>query len=119
MIAMLSDLFGWAVEADDGEIGRVTDCCFDDERWTVRYFIVNSEVSVNRSRLLISVNSTDPPDWVHCRVCVRLSCDQARNGPPLPSVGPVSRSYEAAYARYYGYIPVLDRAGHGSASAGA
>jgi hypothetical protein len=35
-------LIGLTVAATDGEVGRLTDLCFDDERWMIRYFIVNT-----------------------------------------------------------------------------
>ncbi len=36
------DLLGYSVRAKDGKIGEVTDLYFDDERWTVRYVIVDT-----------------------------------------------------------------------------
>lgn len=35
-------LIGLRVSAEDGEVGRLRDLCFDDERWMIRYFIVDS-----------------------------------------------------------------------------
>jgi hypothetical protein len=34
-------LIGLKVNAQDGEVGRLSDLCFDEERWMIRYFIVH------------------------------------------------------------------------------
>jgi hypothetical protein len=38
-------LIGLTVSAVDGELGQLTDLCFDDERWVIRYFVVDSGAS--------------------------------------------------------------------------
>jgi hypothetical protein len=35
-------LIGLPIAAVDGQLGRLADLCFDDERWVIRYFIVNT-----------------------------------------------------------------------------
>jgi hypothetical protein len=45
---------GARVIATDGMMGRVVDLLFDEDRWTVRYLVVNAGDSLPRSEILIS-----------------------------------------------------------------
>jgi uncharacterized protein YrrD len=42
MLRTMKDLQGYAIRATDGDIGYVKDVYFDDQRWVVRYLIVES-----------------------------------------------------------------------------
>ncbi len=42
MLRSMKDLHGFAIHASDGDIGRVADCLFDDDRWAVRYLVVDT-----------------------------------------------------------------------------
>jgi sporulation protein YlmC with PRC-barrel domain len=50
----LTELAGYAVDATDGEIGKVHDFLFDDERWTIRYLVVQTGGFFDDRRVLIS-----------------------------------------------------------------
>jgi sporulation protein YlmC with PRC-barrel domain len=42
MLRSLKELFGYDIQADDGEIGKVHDFYFDEEEWTTRYLVVDT-----------------------------------------------------------------------------
>jgi hypothetical protein len=46
-------LIGLTVAATDGEVGELTDLCFDDERWVIRYFIVHT--SSNERQMVVAL----------------------------------------------------------------
>ena len=57
-----SNLKGYLVKATDGEVGHVDHLLFDEERWVIRYLLVQSGPLLERRRMLISpilVASTD------------------------------------------------------------
>lgn len=97
------DLRGHAVEARDGGIGSVKDVLFDDARWVIRYLVVDTGHWLPGRRVLISpasVATLPPADKV---VRLELSREQVRASPDASSQEPVSRQFEEAHARHYGY----------------
>ena len=54
MLHKAKDLQGDALHAEDGEVGPVDDLYFDDERWDVRYLLVDARHSIPARRVLVS-----------------------------------------------------------------
>ena len=42
MLRSIKDLYGFAIGATDGDIGKVKECYFDDVSYTVRYIVVDT-----------------------------------------------------------------------------
>lgn len=53
MLRNLKDLQGYALRATDGDVGTVKDFYFDDERWVVRYLVVETGSWLASRRVLI------------------------------------------------------------------
>ena len=103
MLRSVKDVRGVTVGASDGDIGRVDDLYFDDERWGIRYVVVDTGGWLSARRVLISPIAFGPPDWRSQRLPVALTKEQLRNSPDIDTQRPVSRQHEAEYARYFGY----------------
>lgn len=91
------------IRASDGDIGRVVDVFFDDQQWTVRYLVVDTGTWLPGRHVLISpfaIGRLVPDADV---LTVPLTRRQVQESPDLETHQPVSRQYEEAYARYYGY----------------
>jgi hypothetical protein len=56
-------LIGLQVNATNGEVGRLADLCFDDERWQIRYVIVDTSSRDRQMMLALGVEdvATDVP----------------------------------------------------------
>ena len=54
MLRNLKDLQGYALRATDGDVGTVKDFYFDDDRWVVRYLVVETGSWLASRRVLIS-----------------------------------------------------------------
>ena len=104
MLRSLNDLKGLTLHANDGDIGRIDDFYFDDERWAVRYAVVDTGSWMGR-RVLISPISFTNTDWHARAMTVSLTKDQVRNSPAADLQSPISRQYEHGYFAYYGYSP--------------
>ena len=56
MLRSLLDLRNYRIQAIDGHIGGVHDLLFDDQRWTVRYLVVDLGSWLPGRKVLISPN---------------------------------------------------------------
>jgi len=102
MLRSTKGLVGFTISASDGEIGRVETVYFDDEQWTVRYFVVDTSSWLLAHRVLVSPVSVRRPDWERRRLPVALTRAQVEASPGVDTHRPISRGYERAFARYYG-----------------
>ena len=105
MLRSLKDLERYTVCATDGDIGGVVNFLLDDERWTVRYLVVQAggPLILNGRMVLISPISFRQIDWSTKRFDVALSMNKVENSPSIDVDKPVSRAHEQDYSRYYGY----------------
>lgn len=103
MLHSVTNLKRFAIRATDGDIGRVHDVLFDDEHWTVRYLVVDTGTWLPGRQVLISpfaIGRLIEKDEV---LTVAATRAQIEHSPDIDTHQPISRQYEAAYARYYGY----------------
>ena len=103
MTQSIRNLIGDRVLARDGGIGSVHDLYFDDERWAVRYLVVDTGEWLPGKRVLISPASVEPGLSSGGNVRLGVAREQVQSAPPAESDRPVSRRYEIAHARHFGY----------------
>jgi hypothetical protein len=103
MIRSVKHINTFAVTASDGDIGSVADIYFDDERWTIRYLVVDTGKWLPGRKVLISPIAVRAAEWGSQRLELSLSRERVRNSPPFDTHKPVSRQQESAYFDYYGY----------------
>ncbi len=97
-------LAGAPVCAIDGEIGRVETFLFDDDRWTVRYVVVDTGGWLLGRSVLVSPAHCGRFDWGWSAgaLSVDLTRDQIEDAPEAPADDAFSRRQEAAFNAYYG-----------------
>ena len=103
MLHAVKSLFGFAMGATDGEIGKVTDVYFDDERWTLRYMVVATGRWLHGRKVLISPMSVRGISWDDTVIELSISQQQVRDSPDIDTDKPVSRQHEIAFYNHYGY----------------
>ncbi len=103
MLRALKELEGYSIEATDGTIGKVVNFLFDDDRWVVRYLVVETGGFLDGRRVLISPISLGEIDWPQRSIKVALTVELVRSSPSIDSNLPVSRQHEAAFIEHYGY----------------
>ena len=91
------------LHAVDGEIGTVEALYLDDASWIVRYLLVDTGDWLAGRRILISPVAVGEVWENEKAVFIELTRRQIRNSPPLDARQTVSRVYEAAYYKYYGW----------------
>src|ERR1039458_3522420 len=103
MLRSLKDLERYTVSATDGDIGTVVNFLLDDERWIVRYLVVETGGFFGGRQVLISPISFREVDWSTHRFHLALTIDKVKNSPSVDTDKPVSRQNERDYFGYYGY----------------
>ena len=102
MLRKVKELTGYSLQATDGELGKIKDVFFDDEKWTIRYLVVETGSWLNSRRVLISPYSIAGVNPDDASISVRLTQDQIKNSPDIDTHQPVSRQMEGDFSRYYG-----------------
>lgn len=103
MLRTMKDLEGYAIQATDGDIGHLKDVYFDDQRWIVRYLVVETGHWLASRKVLISPFAIGRPDWTGKVLPVSITKEQVKNSPDIDTDKPVSRQHEMRYLGYYGY----------------
>lgn len=115
MLRKTSDLMNFTVQALDGDVGKVDNFYFDDDHWTLRYFVVNTGPWLFRRKVLISPDVFEPPIWSDRNIRVKLNQAQVEKSPDIDLDRPVSRQQESMLRDYYqwpaywGVAPVFSR----------
>lgn len=97
------DLIGHAIHATDGDIGKVVDLYFDDERWAIRYLVVDTGGWLTGRKVLISPRAITAVNGDDNVLSVALTKSQVQNSPDIETEKPVSRQHEAEHSTYYEY----------------
>jgi sporulation protein YlmC with PRC-barrel domain len=103
MLFKAKELIGSRVHASDTTVGSVKDVYFDDERWGVRYLVVDTGGLFRSNQVLLSPASLRREAVATGTLQFHLTREQIENSPPVESDQPVSRHYEVAHALHYGY----------------
>ncbi len=105
MIFSFSDLKGVSLHATDGDIGRLRDVYFDEERWVVRYFVVETGPLIFGKEVLLSPASVEAIDAQSRRIHVDLTVEEIKGSPSIDLKKPVSRREEERFLQYYNLTP--------------
>ena len=111
MLHDLKKLENYKISATDGEIGKVNDFYFDDDKWTVRYLVVEAGTWLSSRKVLISPISIQEPDLIARTLAVSITMAQVQSSPDIDTDKPVSRQFEEQYLGYYGYPAYWDGGG--------
>jgi len=103
MLRSIQHITGTTIQATDGRIGEVTEAYFDDERWAIRYLIVDTGSWLAERKVLISPYSIRQPLVPGENISVHLNREQVKNSPDIDTHMPVSRRHERQYLGYYAY----------------
>ena len=101
MLHLAHKVAGATVKGIDGEIGTLDDFYFEEDRWTVRYLLVDTGKWLSGKRVLISPMSV-PDGWGREGVRLSLTKDQVWNSPEIKE-DDLSLDSEAQVLTYYGY----------------
>jgi PRC-barrel domain len=111
MYMNVRDLRYIPIQAKDGRIGFLEQVYFDDEKWVIRYLVVDTDQHLADKRVLISPIAVDGIDATSNSLRVRLNKKQVLQSPDIDTEKQVSRRKEQEYNKYYGYATYWGGAG--------
>jgi sporulation protein YlmC with PRC-barrel domain len=103
MLARISKLRHYSIRATDGHIGEVVNVFFDDDTWTVRYFVIGTGDWLRRRRVLISPIAVKSVDDRARAVTMELTRKQIAESPRVETDMPLSRQMELKYRDYFSW----------------
>ena len=103
MLKSIKDLHGYRIHATDGEIGKVDEFLFDDQKWTVRYLVVKTGGWLLGRKVLISTKALAHPNRDLEIFPVGLTKEQIENSPSIDTDKPVTRQHEHDLHAHYGW----------------
>jgi sporulation protein YlmC with PRC-barrel domain len=101
MLRIIKQLYGEKLGTSEGDIGHVKDFYFDDQKWAVRYVVVETGSWLSARLVLISPHAFGDLHRDGKVLLVNLTRKQIENSPSIETHKPVSRQYEEEYCRSY------------------
>lgn len=107
MLRSTKELIGKPINALDGEVGKVDDFLFDDQKWGLRYLVASTGGWLSSRKVLISPRNLLTPELgaYTKHFPVDLTKQKIDDSPPLEKDAPVSQQFEEEYATYYAQPP--------------
>ena len=105
MLRSTKEILGYAIQAKDGQMGKVHDIFFDDAEWRARYVVVDTRAWLPGRKVLISPQAVHEADWRTQNILVSLTREQIEKSPPIAENEPVSRRKEALIVEHFGWQP--------------
>ncbi|MDP4266108.1 MAG: PRC-barrel domain-containing protein [Bacteroidota bacterium] len=99
----LNDIIGYKIHATDGYLGKVIDFFFDDESWTIRYIVVDTDSLTKGRKVLLSTVALGIPDKETFSFPAKINCDQVINSPDINTQKPVYRKHEIGLFKHYSW----------------
>jgi len=91
MLLSLKELAGFSIQAQDGEIGKVSDFYFDDQEWVVRHLIDKTGFGLLGRQTLITPDVIEMINLDARKLTVSLIREQIENGPTRSQEKPLAR----------------------------
>lgn len=95
------EMSGYHIQASDGDIGHIEDFIIEDDSWTIRYFIINTNNWWSGKQVLISPQWIERISWDESTVFVGLSREIIRQSPEFTDESELNRDYEIGLHRLY------------------
>jgi hypothetical protein len=105
MFHVVKDLEKLKVIANDGEVGFIYDLLFDDQKWTIRYLVIDTGNWLSGRKVLISPVSVKEIDLQNKSCVINLNKNVIEGSPELTDKKPISQQFEKELIGYYN-LPV-------------
>lgn len=97
-----NEVFGYAMQTENGVIGVLTDFILDDRLWLIRYAVVEIKNLLSIKRVLLSRDWIQKISWEEKKISLGLDREFVKNSPEFDSDKDISREFETLLYDYYG-----------------
>ncbi len=97
----MHDVSGYHIQAKDGDMGHVEDFIIDDETWTIRYLVIDTQNWWPGKKVLVSPQWIEQISWSESTVLINLSREAIRQSPEYTEESLLDRGYEINLHRHY------------------
>jgi uncharacterized protein YrrD len=97
------EVTGYHIHAIDGEIGHVENLLFDDEDWSLHYFVVDTSNWWFGKHVLISPHAVKAIEWSDRQVKLDVSRQQVEASPPWDPLVAFDEIYAKRLHEHYGW----------------
>lgn len=104
-IFAISALKSLVVVGADGRIGAVKDFLFVDDRWQVRWLVIDTGKWLPGRKVLIHPSAITDWDFVRQEILTPLARQHVERSPDVPENQKLSRDLENSLFAYYGWDP--------------
>jgi sporulation protein YlmC with PRC-barrel domain len=101
MLRSLKELFGYDIQAADGEIGKVNDFYFNEKEWTTRYLVIDTGPWFLGDKVLVVPSALGKPNWAAESFPVDLTREQIKESPNVNTALPISKQKQIALHEYF------------------
>lgn len=91
MLIAARDMYGAALEGNDGRVGTLYDVLFDDQSWKLRHLVVSLDRWFLGRQVLVDPPVIEWADWANRRLQVELTKEQTWKSPSVDTDLPVAR----------------------------
>jgi len=105
MLRNASAIKGYAIAANDGRLGTMSDFLFDDANWIIRWLIVDTGNWLSGRKVLLPLAALGQPDPARREFHVKLTMQQVKDSPDVDTDQPVSRQIQTYLYNHYGFYP--------------
>lgn len=103
MLLSAKYLTNYSIEAKDGNIGQVHSFLFDDQKWIIRYLVVDTGLWLSGRKVLITPSAIGKPEGQMRVFPVDLNKEEIKKSPDIDTDKPVSREQEQDLHKYYNW----------------
>jgi uncharacterized protein YrrD len=96
------EVLNYHIEATDGDIGHVQGFLFDDESWSIRYLVVDTNNWWLDHKVLVVPQWIEDVSWLDATVSVGLTREAVKEAPPFDSTLQLDREQEMEIYLHYG-----------------
>jgi hypothetical protein len=95
------DVTGYYIEATDGSIGHVDDFVIDDERWQIRYLIVDTRNWWPGKHVIAPTHWVQRISWERETIFVDVTRERIKAAPEYTRGQPIGADYERQLEEHY------------------
>lgn len=101
MLRKLKNLKGFTIQGKDDDLGKVEDFYFDQERFVIRYVVIDTGNWLQEELTLISPEAFEEINYETEEIFVNLNSEELKEGPSIEKNKPVSKETEEKLVNHF------------------